>query len=186
MNTTNLVWAPNDNQSLPSTIPYSEQPLSSRPYPNWGVVNTRANGATATFEEAQVEVTHRVAAGLTLDSTYSWSHSLADNLGAGNAGSLCGETACNRSEDFYDRRSEKGNPFAPYRHDWVTTVVYQLPVGKGKRFANSDNKILNGGDRRMANEQRSHVSYGPLPHALLHVGRSLRNGLGDYRACPAS
>ena len=132
MNTTNLVWAPNDNQSLPSTIPYVEQPLSSRPYPNWGVVNTRANGATATFEEAQVEVTHRVASGLTLDSTYSWSHSLADNLGAGNAGSLCGETACNRSEDFYDRRSEKGNPFAPYRHNWVTTAVYQLPVGKGQ------------------------------------------------------
>jgi hypothetical protein len=144
MNTTNLVWAPDDNQSLPSTTPYVDQPLSSRPYPNWGVVNTRANGATATFEEAQVEVTHRVASGLTLDSTYSWSHSLADNLGAGNAGSLCGETACNRSEDFYDRRSEKGNPFAPYRHNWITTAVYQLPVGKGKRFANSDNKILNG------------------------------------------
>ena len=143
MKTTNLVWAPDDNQSLPSTIPYTEQPLSSRPYPNWGVVNTRANGATATFEEAQVEVTHRVASGLTLDSTYSWSHSLADNLGAGNAGSLCGETACNRSEDFYDRRGEKGNPFAPYRHNWITTVVYQLPVGKGKRFANTDNKVLN-------------------------------------------
>ena len=144
MNTTNLVWAPNDNQSLPSTIPYIEQPLSSRPYPNWGVVNSRSNGATATFEEAQIEVTHRVAAGLTLDSTYSWSHSLADNLGAGNAGSLCGETACNRSEDFYDRRGEKGNPYAPYRHNWITTAVYQLPFGKGKRFANSSNSILNG------------------------------------------
>jgi len=143
LNTTNLVWAPNDNQSLPSTIPFVDQPLSSRPYPNWGVVNTRANGATATFEEAQVEVTHRVGSGLMLDSTYSWSHSLADNLGAGNAGSLCGEAACNRSEDFYDRRSEKGNPFAPYRHDWVTSAVYQLPVGKGKRFANTDNKVLN-------------------------------------------
>jgi hypothetical protein len=144
MNTTNLVWAPDDNQSLPSTIPYTEQPLSTHPYPNWGVVNSRSNGATATFEEAQVEVTHRVGGGIILDSTYSWSHSLADNLGAGNAGSLCGETACNRSEDYYDRRSEKGNPYAPYRHDWVTTLVYQLPFGKGRRFANSSSKILNG------------------------------------------
>ena len=144
MNTTNLVWAPDDNQSLPSTIPFSEQPLSMRPYPNWGVVNSRSNGATATFEEAQVEVTHRVGSGLTFDSTYSWSHSLADNLGAGNAGGLCGETACNRAEDFYHRRNEKGNPYAPFTHNWVTTMVYQLPVGKGKRFANTSNKILNG------------------------------------------
>ena len=144
MKTTNLVWAPNDNQSVSSTIPYIDQPLSSRPYPNWGVVNTRANGATATNNQAQVEVTHRVSSGLTLDSTYTWSRNLADNQGAGNAGSLCGETACNRSEDFYDRRMEKGNTYAPYANNWVSTVVYKLPVGTGKRFANTDNKILNG------------------------------------------
>jgi hypothetical protein len=143
MKTTNLVWAPNFNQSLPSTIPYSEQPLSSRPYPNWGVVNTRANGATATNNQAQVEVTHRFGAGLSFDSTYTWSRNLADNQGAGNAGSLCGETACNRSQDFYNRRSEKGNTFAPYVNNWVSTVVYQLPFGTGKRFANTS-KILNG------------------------------------------
>jgi hypothetical protein len=143
MKTTNLVWAPNDNQSLPSTIPYSDQPLSSRPYPNWGVVNTRANGATATNEEAQIELTHRVSAGLTLDSTYSWTRNLADNLGAGNAGSLCGETACNRSEDFYNRRGEKGNAYAPYANDWVTTAIYQLPIGRGKRFADTSNKFVN-------------------------------------------
>jgi len=144
MKTTDLVWAPDDNQSLPSTIPYSEQPLSNRPYPNWGVVNTRASGATASYDAAQMEVTHRVGGGLALDSTYTWTRSLADNLGAGNAGSMCGETACNRSEDFYDRRMEKGNTFAPYTHDWVTTVVYQLPIGTGKRIANTNNKFLNG------------------------------------------
>jgi hypothetical protein len=144
MKTTNLVWAPNDNQSAPSTIPYPDQPLSSRPYPNWGVVNSRSNGATATNNQAQAEVTHRVGGALTLDSTYTWSRNLADNQGAGNAGSLCGETACNRSEDYYDRRMEKGNTYAPYANNWVSTVVYKLPVGRGKRFANTDNKILDG------------------------------------------
>ena len=144
MKTTNLVWAPNDNQSAPSTIPYPDQPLSRRPYPNWGVVNSRSNGATATNNQAQAEVTHRVGAGLTLDSTYTWSRNLADNQGAGNAGSLCGETACNRSEDYYDRRMEKGNTYAPYANNWVSTVVYKLPVGRGRRFGNTDSKILDG------------------------------------------
>jgi hypothetical protein len=144
MKTTNLVWAPNDNQSAPSTIPYPDQPLSRRPYPNWGVVNSRSNGATATNNQAQAEVTHRVGAGLTLDSTYTWSRNLADNQGAGNAGSLCGETACNRSADYYDRRMEKGNTYAPYANNWVSTVVYKLPVGRGRRFGNTDSKILDG------------------------------------------
>lgn len=35
MKTAQLLWAPNWNQSLPSTIPYQLQPLSSRPFPNW-------------------------------------------------------------------------------------------------------------------------------------------------------
>ncbi len=144
MKTTNLVWAPNDNQSLPSTIPYGDQPLSSRPYPNWGTVNSRSNGATATNNQAQAEVTHRVGGGLTLDSTYTWSRNLADNGGAGNAGGLCGETACNRSEDYYDRRMERGNTYAPYANNWVSTVVYALPFGKGNRYGNTDNKLLNG------------------------------------------
>jgi hypothetical protein len=107
-------------------------------------VNSRSNGATATNNQAQAEVTHRVGAGLTLDSTYTWSRNLADNQGAGNAGSLCGETACNRSEDYYDRRMEKGNTYAPYANNWVSTVVYALPFGKGMHYANTDNKILNG------------------------------------------
>jgi hypothetical protein len=143
--TTNLVWAPNYNQSLPNTTTaYPLQPLSSRPFPNWGIVNTRASGATAYYEGAQVELTRRVATGLTLDSTYTWSRNLADNQGPSSNGGLCGETACNRSIDFYDRRSEYGNTYAPFTHRWISTVIYQFPVGTGKRFANTSNKILNG------------------------------------------
>jgi len=143
MRTTNLVWAPNYNQSLPSTTPYSLQPLSSRPFPNWQRVYVRATGATAESNQFQAEVTHRVGGGVTVDSTYTWARSLADNQGP-SEGSLCGETACNRTGAYYDRRSEKGNTFAPYTHNWIATVVYQFPVGRGRRFGNTDNKILNG------------------------------------------
>jgi len=143
--TTNLVWAPNYNQSLPNTTtPYPLQPLSSRPFPNWGIVNVRASGATAYYNGAQVELTRRMGTGLTLDSTYTWSRNLADNQGPSSNGGLCGETACNRSIDFYDRRSEYGNTYAPFTHRWISTVVYQLPVGTGQRFANTPNKFLNG------------------------------------------
>ena len=143
MKTTQLVWAPNYNQSLPSSIPYGGQPLSSRPFPNWGVVNTRAIGATANYNALQIEANRRFAAGLTFDTTYTWSKNLADNQGPQANGGFCAENSCNRSADFYGRRSEYGNTFGPRRNNWLTTVIYQLPFGNGKRFANTSNPVLN-------------------------------------------
>jgi hypothetical protein len=142
--TTNLVWAPDYNQNQPSTIPYADQPLTARTFPNWGVVFVRATGATASYNGAQVELTRRVGTGITLDSTYTWSHNLADNQGPSSNGGLCGETACNRSADWWDRDSEYGNTYAPFTHRWISTIVYQFPFGRGQRFANTTNKFLNG------------------------------------------
>jgi Carboxypeptidase regulatory-like domain len=152
MKTTNLVWAPNWNQSLPSTTPYQLQPLSSRPYPNWGTVNSRDIGATAYYNALEAEATHRFGAGLTFDSTYTFSRNLADNQGPSSNGGFCGETACNRSGDFYNRNLEYGNTYGP-RHRWLTTVIYQLPFGGGQRFAKSSNRIVNAfiGGWRMSN-----------------------------------
>jgi hypothetical protein len=143
MKTTQLVWSPNDNQSLPSTIPYNDQPLTSRPFPNWGVINTRTPGATANYEALQLEVHRRFAAGLTFDSTYTWSHNLADNQGPDGNGGLCGENSCNRSADLYDRRSEYGNTYGPRTNNWTSTLIYQLPIGTGKRFAGNSSKAVN-------------------------------------------
>ena len=142
MKTTNLVWAPNWNQSLPSTTPYQLQPLSSRPFPNWGTVNARDVGATAYYNAMELEVSHRVGAGLTFDSTYTFSRSLADNQGPSSNGGFCNETACNRSGNLYDRYMEYGNTYAP-RHRWLTTIIYQLPFGGGQRFAKSRNQFVN-------------------------------------------
>ena len=143
MKTTQLVWAPNWNQSLPSTTPYQLQPLSSRPFPNWGVVNARDIGATAYYNAMEMEVRRQMGAGLTFDSTYTYARNLADNQGPSSNGGFCGETACNRSGDLYNRNLEYGNTYAP-RHRWLTTVIYQLPFGRGQRFAKSSNPILNG------------------------------------------
>ena len=143
MKTTQLVWAPNYNQSLPSTVPYVDQPLSSRPFPNWGVVNTRAIGATANYNALQIEGNRRFASGVTFDTTYTWSKNLADNQGPQANDGFCAENSCHRSADFYSRRSEYGNTFGPRRNNWLTTLIYQLPFGNGKRFANTSNPVVN-------------------------------------------
>jgi hypothetical protein len=142
MKTTQLVWAPNWNQSFPSTIPFTSQPLSSRPFPNWGVVNTRDVGATAYFNSLEAEVHRRLASGLNLESTYIYARNLADNQGPSSNGGFCAENACNRSGDLYDRELEYGNTYEPTHH-WLTTLIYQLPFGMGQRFAATSNRALN-------------------------------------------
>jgi hypothetical protein len=145
MKTTQLSWSPNWNQSLPnSTTPYPDQPLSSRPFPNWGRVNTRNVGSIANYNALQIEANRRFAGGLAFNSTYTWSKNLTDNLGDSANGGFCEERSCGRSSNWYDRHMEYGNSFGPRRHNWITTVVYQLPFGKGSRFAKTANPVLNG------------------------------------------
>jgi len=144
MKTTQLSWSPDYNQSLPnSTTPYPLQPLSSRPFPNWGIVNTRSIGATANYNALQMEANRRFTRGLAFNTTYSWSKNLADNQGPVSNGGFCGEWSCNRSAAYYDRGYEYGNTYGPRRHNWITTLIYQLPVGKGNRFAATANPVVN-------------------------------------------
>jgi Carboxypeptidase regulatory-like domain len=144
MKTTQLVWAPNWNQSLPSTTPYIDQPLSSRPFPNWGVVNSRDVGATANYNALQIEATHRFSHGLTFDSTYTWARNLADNQGIDSNASYCGEGGCNRSGQLYARYLEYGNTFGPRTNYWTTNLIYALPVGHGQHFLSTANPVANG------------------------------------------
>jgi hypothetical protein len=145
MKTTQLSWSPDWNQSLPnSTTAYPDQPLSSRPFPNWGRVNARAIGAIANYNALQIEGNRRIATGLTFDSTYTWSKNLTDDQGTNGNSGFCGEWSCNRSGETYDRRAEYGNSFGPRTHNWTSSLVYQLPFGKGNRFANTANPVLNG------------------------------------------
>ncbi len=140
METHDLVWAPNLNQSYYSTTYYVDQPLSSRPFPNWGVINTRANGANASYNAAQVEVNHRYKSGITFDSTYTFAKNLSDNAGYANT-NFAGENAGSRTLDALDLKHEYGPVSASRKNRWITTAVYELPVGRGRQFGSNMNKF---------------------------------------------
>jgi hypothetical protein len=147
MATRDLVWAPNINQSTYSTTYFLAQPLSSRPFPNWGVVNTRANGANASYNAAQVEFSHRYNAGLGFNSSYTFSKNLADNQGYTPAG-FAGENAGGRTMDALNLKHEYGPVYASRRNRWITSAIYELPVGKGRQFMSHANRwadVLIGG-----------------------------------------
>ncbi len=145
METRDLVWAPNLNQSYYSTTYYANQPLSSRPFPNWGVINTRANGANANYQSAQVEINHRYKNGLTLNSAYTFAKNLADNAGyttgSGGGLSFAGENAGSRTMDADNLKAEYGPVAGTRRNRWISSFVYELPVGRNRMFGGNMNRI---------------------------------------------
>ena len=141
LETHDLVWAPNLND-----LPYSNttsafnQPLSARPYPNWGTINTRSTGANASYHSLQLDASHRYSHGLTFDSNYTLAKNLADNQGP-NSSSFSGEAGGARASYGRDRTVDFGQVYGTRRHRWNTTMVYELPVGRGRQFGNNMNRI---------------------------------------------
>jgi len=135
MNTRQLVWAPNEND-----LPYSNttsaynQPLSARPFPNWGVINDRATGANGSYNSMQLEATHRYTNGLTFDSAYTYAKSLADNQGPNNNNGFADENGGARTSYGRSHFVDYGNVYGTRRNRWSTTAVYALPFGRGRQF----------------------------------------------------
>jgi len=142
MKTTQLAWAPDLNQMTSSTTFAINRPLSDRPFPNWGIIFTRTAGATSYYNALQVELNRRLGNGVNFNSTYTWAKSLADNLGP-NATGFIGETGGGRAADLYNRQAEYGNDYATRRHRSITTLVYDLPFGRGQKFASSIHPVAN-------------------------------------------
>jgi Carboxypeptidase regulatory-like domain len=143
MKTTQLGWAPNLNQMTNSTNFAVNRPLSDRPFPNWGIIYTRSNGATARYHAFQTEVNRRLSKGIALTSTYTLAKNLSDNGGPASGG-FPGENGGGRSADLYNRGTEYGNDYATRRHRSITTAVIDLPLGQGRRFLSSASPVVNG------------------------------------------
>lgn len=129
-----LVWAPDEN-SLPfsSTVSANNAPLSARLFPNWGRINTRATGANSTYNSLQIEANHRFQRGLQFNSAYTFAKGLSDNQGPNNTG-FAGETGGGRATSILQRSADFGNVTGTRRHRWSTTMIYDLPLGRGRQF----------------------------------------------------
>jgi hypothetical protein len=132
-----LVWAPDEN-----TLPYSttvsayNAPITARLFPNWGRINTRATGANESYNSLQAEVSHRLQDGLEFHSGFTWAKALADNQGPAGTG-FGGEGGGQRSTSVLNRHADFGNVYGTRRLRWNSTVLYDLPFGRGKQFAAS-------------------------------------------------
>ncbi|HUS07801.1 MAG TPA: carboxypeptidase-like regulatory domain-containing protein, partial [Bryobacteraceae bacterium] len=122
-----LVYGRNINQPPPSTLPFAQ---SRRPYPLYQNITWRENGATQNYHAMTAELNRRMNKGLLFNLAWTWAKNLndADEVGTTEGGPTL--------ENAYDRERERGNsPFVP-RHRVVSSLVWELPAGKGRHFLN--------------------------------------------------
>ena len=145
LHTWHLVWQPEYNQ-LPksSTVLSSAQPLSAHPFPNFYAITARSTAAQADYHSLQAELSHRLTNGLSFDTTYTWAKNLADNQGSNGAftgSSFVDEQGGYNPTDSYNQHEDYGNVSATRRNRWLTTGIYELPVGRGKKFGSNMNRL---------------------------------------------
>ncbi len=135
-------WAPDLNQPLPSTIPYTQRPVTDRPFPYWSRVYTYDHGANGIYNAAQTEIRHRFRSGISFNTAWTWAKHISDN---GNAPTGWGNELGNgRLANSLDRRSNRGNVAPTRRHRWITNAIYELPFGKGRRYLSRAHPLLQG------------------------------------------
>ncbi len=147
LQTWHLVWQPELNQlPLSATTAAGTQPRSAFPFPNFQAIYDRATSATSNYHSAQTEVHRRLASGFSLDSSYTFAKSLADNQGtygaASGQSSFVDEQGGYDATDARNRHLDYGNVVGTRRHRWITNSVYELPVGRGKRFGGNMGRAL--------------------------------------------
>jgi hypothetical protein len=145
LHTWHLIWQPEYNQLPKSTTTIAaDQPLSAHPFPNFYAITARSTAAQADYHAVQGEISHRLTNGLSFDSAYTYAKNLADNqgtYGAGTGSSFVDEQGGYNPTDSYNQHQDYGNVSATRRHRWLSTVIYELPVGRGKRFGTNMNRF---------------------------------------------
>ena len=132
-----LTWSPNLNQApIVNGVP------GTAPFPAWNKVRCRCSGAFSTYESMQAELIHKYSHGLTFQSTWTWARNLSDTESWPRS-SFDGEVTGDAMNQ-YNLRGDYGNVGGTRKHRWITTMVDELPIGKGRFLLGNASGVLNG------------------------------------------
>jgi len=115
------------------------QRQNTRPFPGWGSITMSSNGAFSDYHGLQVRLERRIMKDVYFLNSFTWSKSIdnssgslenanGNGIGPQNPRNLAGD----KSVSLYDQ------PFTN-----VTSLVWQLPLGKGHRLFGGASKAAN-------------------------------------------
>ena len=124
----------NANMGVPGTVGSA---ISRLPWSDFGVIQLVTNGVNANYNSLAFKVTKSFSHGMSLISSYTYSKSIDDSSGIRVQGY---DTLF--PQNSYCIECERGLSAFNVPQRWVTSALYELPVGKGKPL-NIVNPALN-------------------------------------------
>ena len=118
-------WINLANQPVPGTTPVEQR----SPFPEFGLFQGAANVGYSHYNSLGVKFTRRYSKGLTVLSSYTLSKSTDNGSGIRTNG-----TDPLNPQNSYCLSCEDGLSVFDQRHRFVTSVVYDMPVGPGRRY----------------------------------------------------
>lgn len=157
--TYNLIYSPDLNQVAPNTVGYAA--LVATPalrqqnlkFPNFREVLTRANGPSDKYEAVTFELNRRFSNDLIFNNHYTYTRNLTNALGvAPNSAIPTGGQGDNGDNvnNIYNIAADSGNAYYDRTNRFVSTFVYDVPVGRGKKYLGNVSRganLLAGGWR---------------------------------------
>ena len=126
------------NQSVPGTVGNQN---ARAPFPEFGYIQTAHSEGNGNYNGLGFKLTRRMTSGFTYLASYTWSKSLD------SSSSIRGTNVDIFPQDSYCLACDKGYSAFNTPHRFVTSVLYELPFGKGKRLADRGgvvNQVVGG------------------------------------------
>ena len=156
----------------PPGPPATEQ--QRRRIPQWNTIDLTSPYGHSDFHGLDVQLERRYAGGLVLTLGYTWSHSIdnvPEQFGAGGGG----------LSDFRNFSASRGNSNFDTRQRFVTSMVWELPFGKGRRWMKRGgiaNGVFGGWElNNLLSMQTGHNFTITVPNARQRLGAT---GVGDW------
>jgi hypothetical protein len=123
------VWTQNVNQPVADARLYIEKP---RLFPRYPDISYASNGAGHQYNSLTLQVQRRPKNGLYYQAFWTWARDIGDmEDGQG-------------PEDAYNRLRDRTWWERLPVHRLTGNMMYDLPLGRGKRFGNTTNRVVNG------------------------------------------
>ncbi len=91
-------------------------------------IDYKTSGGTDHYDSMQSTVNRRFSSGLSVGAQWTWGHSIGDSGGSNEA---------NTAGNPYNFEADRGSNNFDIRQSFNLTALYDLPVGKGKRYMKS-------------------------------------------------
>jgi Carboxypeptidase regulatory-like domain len=176
----------NLNQRAVIENPDGSQSAGARPYPAFGDIQWMENRVSSDYNSLQVGLEKRLSRGLTALVSYTWGKALTDapdHISTSGGGAGIDTGTFREPQDSYNLKADRGPAEFDIEHRFVTSYVWELPFGRGRRFGNDWNTAT---DFLLGGWQLSgiHVIQSGLALTATLGGSSVLNLGGERRARP--